>query len=334
MINIVIDCLGAEKGIKVIIEASLKVAKNCKDIFYYFVGPNLQILKILGKKNTFKNFKIIDTNIKINQNDHFLAIKKKKNSSMIKAFDILNSNQAQGLISGGNSEVFFAACHLFVKKIEFIKRPAFMALIPTINAKSSVFLDVGANLYCNSEQLEQFAIMGHIYARYVLNIKNPKIGLLNIGDEEHKGQKYLVDTFNLLKNNKKINFYGNIEPRYIFNGICDVLVIDGFCGNLILKTFEGTGFNIFKLIKKSFTKNLFRKIIALFAKPIFKDVVKRFNYQKYNAALVVGLQKIVFKTHGSSNQTSYETVIEMAYLAIKRDIISKIKKNLTKIIHD
>ena len=331
MIKIVIDVLGSEKGILVILNACLKIAKIYNDIFYYFVGPEKEISAFLAKKTFFKNYKIIATNIKISNHDNFLAVKNKKESSMIKAFNLLSQDYADGLISGGNSTVFFAACHHYIKNINFIKRPAFMAIIPTINNKVSVFLDVGANLNCTPQQLEQFAIMGHIYVKYVLNIKQPKVGLLNIGEEEHKGQKYLINAFQLLKKNKEINFYGNLEPRYIFNGICDVLVIDGFCGNFILKTFEGTGTNIFKLIKNSFKKNLFRKIIALFAKPVFKDVIKKFNYKKYNAALVIGLQKIVFKTHGNSNQLSYETVIEMTYKAIKNNVIVKINDNLNKI---
>ncbi len=334
MIKISIDVMGAETGIKTVINSAYKFVKINKDAYFFFVGNELEILPLIEKLNFPKNnFAIVNSTQKINSNDSIFAIRKKPDSSMIKAINLVKEDQCDVVISGGSTAIFLGACHLLLKEIPGIERPAFMPIIPNVLGTTTLFLDAGATIDAKPTDLWKFAHMAKIYSREIFKIENPVIGLLNIGEEETKGKDFQIETNKILKNDPTINFYGNIEPRYVFSGKCDVLLCDGYSGNVILKTFEGTAQTILGVIKAEFTKNIFTKIRALFVYSIFKKIKKRFNYKKYNGAFVIGLNKPAFKTHGSSDETSYYAVIEMAYNNIKNNVLNKIKeeiKNETK----
>ncbi len=331
MIKISIDMMGAELGVKVIIDGILLFIKKHNDVVFHLVGNKELILSYIKKvKLKSKFYKIHHTSKIVYPHDNIFAIKNKKDSSMIKSIELVKNNLCDGLISGGPTAVFLAACHIFIKEIPGIKRPGFMPFIPTIKKGVALLLDVGANLECDPKDLENFALMASVYAKTIFNINDPKVGLLNIGEEKHKGKKIHKDTFELLTNNQKLNFYGNIEPRYIFNDICDVLVTDGYSGNLILKTFEGTAHTILNIIKRAYKKSIYTKIAALISRSVLKDMKSSFNYKKYNGALFIGLNKIVFKTHGSSDALSYYSVINMTYESIKNNVLQKIKHQIER----
>ncbi len=325
MIKISIDVMGAELGPKIVLNGAFNFLKDYKDVFFYFVGDKNLIEKDLFKlKFPKKNYKIIHTTEILTPNDNIISVRRKKNSSLVKSIELVNDNVVDAVISGGPTALFFVACHLIIKEIKGIERPAFLSFIPNIKNGVTLLLDVGANLECKPIDLYRFAHMAKVYAKEIFNIKNPKIGLINIGEEKHKGKELHKKTYELLEKDKGINFYGNIEPKLLFSGQCDILVTDGYTGNIALKTLEGTASTILNVIKSEYRKNFFSKLKALISLKVLKNIKNKFNYKKYNGALVIGLNKIVFKTHGSSDDVSYYSVIEMTYKNIKKDIIKKI----------
>jgi glycerol-3-phosphate acyltransferase PlsX len=191
-------------------------------------------------------------------------------------------------------------------------------------------LDVGANVDNTPEDLLGYAKMASIYSREVQGVKNPRVGLMNIGEEPSKGKDLQRETYELLKNEKSLNFVGNIESREMTSGYVEVLVADGYSGNIALKAMEGMGKNILKGIKESLTKNLYRKLHALALKKAFKEFGSRFDYKNYAGAILIGVNGIVFKSHGSSDVQSFKATLRMTLEAVENDVLTKIKKGMAE----
>ncbi len=329
MIKISLDVMSTELGHKLPIKAAYKFYKKHKNVKFYFVGLKTQIESFVNKlKFPKQNFEIINASQIILPSDGILSVRKKPDSSMIKAVELVKNDVCDIVISSGSTPVFLAACHFFLKEMKGIERPAIMPLIPNIGGTANIILDVGATLDPKIKDLWKFAHMANVYAKEILHVKNPKIGLINIGEEETKGHELQREVYKKLKSDKELNFYGNIEPRYLFTTKCDILLADGFSGNLVLKTLEGTAQTILGVLKQEFNKNIFTKIRTLVVYSILKKIKKNFNYKKYNGALIIGLNKPAFKTHGSSDEFSWYSVIEMAYENIKNDVLNKIKEEI------
>lgn len=229
------------------------------------------------------------------------AIKKKKDSSMVVAFTMLKNGEADAFISAGSTGAFMAGGLLIVGRIKGIDRPALCPILPTYDGKGFMLIDSGANTNCRPINMVQFAQMGQIYMNKVMHIENPKVGLLNIGAEEGKGNELMKESFVKLSENEHVNFYGNIEGRYIFDGDVNVVVSDGFTGNVTLKTIEGMGATVTKLLKEELTKTPIRKVLALLLKPALKKFKKRMDYSEYGGALLLGVKKPMVKCHGTAN---------------------------------
>ncbi|MEG1705671.1 MAG: phosphate acyltransferase PlsX [Clostridia bacterium] len=214
-------------------------------------------------------------------------------------------------------------------RIKGIHRPALMTLLPTITGKNLVFLDSGANPEAKDISIIQYAKLGEIYAKHILNIENPSIALLNIGEEEEKGTPTLKETYKLLKETYP-NFTGNIEARYILKGTVDVIVCDGLMGNIALKSLEGTASIIKKVITSEFKKGPLNLIAGLFAKPVLSSALKKFDYKQHDGAVFLGVNKPVIKIHGSSTIVTYEKAIYQAEKLLKANIIGKITEEMSK----
>ena len=259
--------------------------------------------------------KIVNTTETIEMEDTpTLAIKHKKDSSMVVGFRMLKDGQGDVFISAGNSGALLTGATLIVGRIKGIDRPALAGILPAYKSRL-VLIDSGSNTNCKPINLLQFAQMSSIYIRNTFGVKNPRIGLLNIGTEETKGNELTRESYNLLKEKSKdlnINFIGNIEGRDAFTGEVDAIVTDGFTGNVFLKAVEGLGKFVKRTLTESFTKNVGTKILAVPSLPAIKRFSKTMDYKSYGGALFLGVKKPVVKAHGSSDETLFEFTIKQA----------------------
>lgn len=253
------------------------------------------------------------------------AIRHKKDSSMVVALSLCKKGEADAVVSAGNTGAYLAGSFRVIGRIKGIKRPALTTFMPSVTKSRAVMLDVGANADCKPEYLAQFAQMGSLYAEKVLGIENPKVYLVNIGTEEHKGNELSQKAYELLKKNENINFRGNIESRDLTAGIADVIICDGFTGNMIIKSIEGTATALFGLIKKSFMKTITTKISAVFMKAHLKDIKSMLDYTEYGGVPLLGVDGVVIKAHGSSGAKAFANAIKSANVFAKTGINDELR---------
>lgn len=256
------------------------------------------------------------------------AIKRKKDSSMVVGFDMLKKDEGDILISAGSTGAFMAGGLLLVGRIKGIDRPALCPMLPTYDGKGFMLIDCGANTNCRPVNLHQFAKMASIYMKVVEGRENPKVGLLNNGAEESKGTELFRETYHKLKEDESINFYGNVEGRYIFDGDVDVVVTDGFTGNIALKTIEGLGAAVNKMLKEELYRNLWTKLLAAMLLPALKRFKKRMDYTEYGGALLLGIKKPMIKCHGSAKAKLVKITLKQADKIAKNKIVDSIKENI------
>lgn len=323
---IAVDTMGGDNAPKAQIDASID-AINEYDIDIVLFGDKETIEKYLSGK-TYNSEKLSIVHCPENiENDEkpVMAIKKKKNSPMVLACNMLNNKEIDAFVSSGSTGALLTAGMLITGKIEGILRPALTIVYPKSKG-GAVLLDVGANAQCQSEYINQFGYMGYVYAKAILNNENPKVGLINIGTEEKKGSQVYIDAHKLLKENSKINFIGNVEARDIPTTEADVLVCDGFTGNIVLKLTEGVAMSLLKMVKTNLMSSLRSKIGAMLAKPALKNLKNSLDYEEYGGAILLGINSIVIKAHGSSNAKAFKNAIKQAKILHDKNIINTIKE--------
>ena len=254
-----------------------------------------------------------------------MAIRKKKDSSLVKALNLVKEGECEAIISGGSTGAFLAGCTFIVGRIKEVERPALAPIMPGRNGKFMI-VDVGANVDCKPQYLIQFAHMGKIYYEGMFNTKNTSIGLINIGAEEEKGNELTKATYKLLKE-ENFNFVGNVEPRDIPKGEVNVLVADGFVGNTALKMYEGSASNILGMIKDEiYSSSIISKVGAALLKPVFNSLKVKFDYKEVGGAPFLGVDGICIKAHGSSDGKAFKNAIRQTKLFKENDILNKIKE--------
>ena len=329
MIKIIVDAFGGDKSPNV--NGAIKALNLISDLTIILVGDENILKKELENKSyDEKRLTILDAKDVITCDDKPTeAIKHKKESSLVKAFELLRSDEEIGaLVSIGSTGAILAGAVLRVGRIKGVKRPAFCPLLPTMKKGFVAICDSGANVDCDPIHLQQFAIMGTLYLEKAYNISSPKAALLNIGTEEEKGDQLRKETYQLLKETKNINFVGNMESRDLLSGNYDLVICDGFSGNVLLKSTEGACLELLKLLKQTFKKNLKTKIGALILK---KDVlaIKDFmDYTNYGGAVLLGSKKTIVKGHGSSNEEAIYQCIKQAYTMEKNKLCEAIGESI------
>ncbi len=325
--KIAIDAMGGDHAPKSTVEGALLAAKRFTDIEIILVGQEEEINKYLTE-DVPSNVKIVNANeIIYTEDEPVKAVRRKKDSSLVVASNLVKENQADAVISAGNTGALMTAGLLIAGRVKGIERPALASVLPTAGKNGVLLLDMGANMDPSPEQLCQYAMMGKIYAEQVLDITNPRIGLLNVGTEHTKGNDLMKSTFPLLKE-LPINFVGNVEARDIPAGICDVLVCDGFSGNVVLKLTEGLASSIFNVLKIEFTRNTLSKLGALMLKPAFKNIKKGMDYTEVGGAPLLGVNGAFIKAHGSSNAKAIMNAIRQARLFLIGEVKEKIEKEI------
>ena len=333
MIKIIVDIYGGDKSPDVNIEGAVLALNQIDDLFIVFAGDE-NIIKSKLQNYTFDSnrMSIINAPDEITCNDKPTdAIKTKTNSSLYQALELLRKNDdINAMVTAGSSGAVIAGAIMRIGRIKGVKRPAFCPILPTMNGGQIAICDSGANVDCDSLNLEQFAIMSNLYMKHVLGIPNPRVALLNVGVEAEKGDMLRKEVYPKLEANKQINFVGNMESRDLLKGNYDVVVCDGFAGNVLLKSTEGACLEMLKMLKKAFYKNLKNKIGALLLK---KDIYKTkefMDYNNYSGAVLLGCAKTIVKAHGSSNEITILRSIERAYNMEKNNLRDKIASAITQ----
>ena len=318
-----LDVMSGENDPDASILGALDLLSSREDIKLILVGDSESIKNKITNADQ-NRIEIIHTDEIIEMDDSPLdALRKKKNSSMRVAIDLVRDKKAQACISSGNTGALLAISKNSLKTIPTIDRPALMTSIPT-KIGFVYILDLGANTLCSAEQLTQFALMGSTVAKEIKNIDKPRVGLLNIGQEDIKGNESIRDA-SLLISKTSLNYIGFIEPNNIVEDIADVIVTDGFTGNIVIKTMEGTVNLVSDYIREAFGYNFYNKLIGLMAKPVLRRFKTRLDPRHYNGALLLGLNGIVVKSHGGTDSYGFHHALLTAVDEIEKDIVSKLK---------
>lgn len=322
--KLAIDAMSGDLGSSIVVEACKSFLTNNKNDELYIVGK----IEELEELKDYQQVTLIDARETFEMTENILAIRRKKESSLVKAIMLARNNEVDAVLSCGNTGAYYACAMLFLKRIKGIEKSCLMATMPTLNDKGVCMLDVGANAQNTVEQLVQFAIMGNVYAKNIRHINKPKVALLNIGAEDHKGDDVHKETYQALKDLEQIDFVGNIEGKEVINGDVDVIVTDGFTGNVTLKTIEGVALSVMKALKESYMSSLRNKIGAVISKPVLNDLKTKFDPNQVGGALMMGFVKPVVKAHGASDAVAFENAMKLAFEMVETDVVNKMKVGL------
>lgn len=325
--KIAIDAMGGDNAPKAIVEGAMKAVSLFKDIEITLYGKENLINEHLSNK---ERISIVHTDTVIEATDEPVrAVRRKKDASMVLMANAVKDGHADACISAGNTGALMTAGLFIVGRIEGIERPALSPTLPTLDGTGFLMLDVGANVDAKPEHLLQYGMMGSIYVEKVRGVQKPRVGLLNVGTEDKKGNELTKQAFQLLKDSD-LNFVGNVEARDLLDGIADVVVTDGFTGNVALKTIEGTALSVFKMLKSALTSNLQSKLAAAVLKPKLKEIKVKMDYSEYGGAGLFGLKAPVIKAHGSSDQNAVYNAIRQAREMVSNNVSQTIQKTVEK----
>ncbi|MDE6314123.1 MAG: phosphate acyltransferase PlsX [Lachnospiraceae bacterium] len=328
-VKVAVDAMGGDNAPGEIVKGAVEAVNERQEIKVFLVGQEQKIKDELAK-HTYKEsqIEIVNADEIIETGEPpVMAIRKKKNSSIVTALNLVKNEEADAFVSAGSSGAVLVGGQLIVGRIKGVERPPLAPLIPTTQGVS-LLIDCGANVDARCSHLVQFAKMGSIYMENVVGIKNPKVAIVNIGAEEEKGNMLVKETYPLLKNCPDINFIGSIEAREIPNGQADVIVCEAFVGNVILKLYEGVGAALIGKVKSGMMTNLRSKIGALLVKPALKETLKSFDASQYGGAPLLGLKGLVVKTHGSSKAIEVKNSIIQCIAFKEQKINEKIMLNI------
>ena len=329
MITIAVDCMGGDHGPQVTLVA-------CRQ----FLDRHEEAQLILvGLPECFSGFshpraQLVGASEVVTMDDPLeVALRRKKDSSMRVSIQQVKDGAAQAAVSAGNTAALMAISRYLLKTLDGIDRPAIAGQIPNAKGKATTVLDMGANVDCSAEHLLQFAVMGAALVSVLNGEENPSVGLLNIGEEAIKGNEVIKKAGELLRSAAKsgdLNFYGNVEGNDIFKGTADIVVCDGFVGNVALKASEGLATRIVNFLKMEFSRNIFTKLAAIAAYPVISALKKRMDHRRYNGGALLGLRGLVFKSHGSADALAFENALARAYDAARNNLLDRVQARIAR----
>ena len=330
-ITIALDCMGGDNAPLSVINGAAIAAKENKKIHFLFYGDEQIIWPLIEKKSSLINrYDIFHTSEIITSDDKpSIALRRGRNSSMRLAIDAVKNNKAQAIVSAGNTGALMLISKIVLRVLPGIDRPAIISRVPNQQGKTTILLDMGANVECDSDVLYQFACMGSAFAKVVLKIKKPSIGLLNVGSEDLKGKDSVRSAAEIIKESELAeDFYGFVEGDDITKGTVDVVVTDGFTGNITLKAIEGTAKMISQMLKNAFTSSILTKIAYILSAKSFANMKKKVDPRLHNGAMFVGLNGIVVKSHGNADKVSFANAIRVAISLAEDKINDKISNEV------
>lgn len=333
MIRIAFDAMGGDIGISATVPAACAAARAHPDLELVLVGDEAQLQSAVREQcgGVQERLRIVHASQTVGMDEPpTQALRMKKDSSMRVCVDLVKRGEADACVSAGNTGALMATAKYVLKTLPGIDRPAICARIPAVSGHTYM-LDLGANLNCSAEQLYQFAVMGSVLVEAADHKPRPRVGLLNVGQEDIKGNDQVKGAAKLIANSD-LNYIGFVEGTDIFLGDVDVVVCDGFAGNVALKSMEGTSKTIAHFLRESFSRNLLTKASAALAMPVLKDLQRRIDPRKYNGASFLGLTGIVVKSHGSSDATALGNALEVAYVEVQEGIPQRIDSHLESLL--
>ena len=329
-VKVAVDAMGGDNAPLEIVKGAVEAAKESAAVEVYLVGKKEVVEAELAKYEYPKErVVIVDASEVIETAEPpVIAIRQKKDSSLVKALEMVRTGECDAYVSAGSTGATLVGGQVIVGRLKGVERPPLAPLIPTENGPA-LFIDCGANVDARPSMLLQFAKMGSIYMENICGIKNPRVGIVNIGAEEEKGNQLVKETFPLLKNCPDINFIGSVEARDIPLGVADVIVCEAFTGNIILKMYEGVAGTLLKQIKSGLMSCTRGKIGGLLVKPVLKETLKQFDLEEYGGAPLLGLNGLVVKTHGSSKAVEIKNSVLQCVTFKEQRINEKIKEKLS-----
>jgi glycerol-3-phosphate acyltransferase PlsX len=339
-IRIAIDAMGGDHGISSTVPAAIHVVRKNPGVQLILVGNEAKLNRMLRKRRMLGHpqIKVKHASEEVEMDESpSLALRNKKDSSMRVAINMVKDNEADACVSAGNTGALMATSRFVLKMIAGVDRPAIVYAMPGINQQTgergtTYMLDLGANVDCTAEHLFQFAVMGSVLCQSIAGIEKPRVALLNIGEEEMKGLDNIKEAAKLLSNSPWINYVGFVEGNHIFAASVDVIVCDGFIGNVALKTAEGVIKFMTSLIKGSLKSSFLNRICKIFALPILLTIKKRLNVKSYNGASFLGLKGVVIKSHGGADAEAFSSAIEVAIHEAQQGVPNKIRAQLESIL--
>ena len=334
MICIAVDAMGGDFGPAVTLPATLAFLENHAEACVILVGQPaaIQAHSLYKQLKSSPRCQMVDASEVVSMDDSIeIALRRKKNSSMRVAVNQVKAGMAQAAVSAGNTGALMAIARYVLKTMDGIDRPAIATQLPNAAGGATTVLDLGANVDCTADHLLQFAVMGSALVAAITNNQAPSVGLLNIGEEALKGSEVIKKAGDLLRsaaNSGDLNFYGNVEGNDIFKGTTDIVVCDGFVGNVALKTSEGLASMIGSFMKDEFSRNIFTKLAAIVAYPVLTAFKNRMDHRRYNGAELLGLQGLVFKSHGSADAFAFERALNRAYDAARNNLLERVRERI------
>ena len=326
-VTLALDCMGGDHGPEVVVPAALSILRKHENLRLILVGDEELVTRWLegADSGVRERIEVRHTSQVVTMDElPSQALRNKKDSSMRVAINLVKSGDADACVSAGNTGALMATSRFVLKTLPGIDRPAIISPIPAANGRTHM-LDLGANADCTAEHLVQFAIMGSALATAVHDTESPTVGLLNIGEEEIKGNERIREANEQLQRSP-VSYIGYVEGNDIFSGDVDVVVTDGFVGNVSLKTMEGVAKLIVRYIYEEFSRNWFTKLLAVIAMPVLKALRRRLDPRRYNGASLVGLQGIVVKSHGGADQLAFENALEIAMIEVDKNVPKRISQ--------
>ncbi|MFQ6014200.1 MAG: phosphate acyltransferase PlsX [Anaerolineae bacterium] len=326
--KVVLDAMGGDHAPEVVVQGAIQAAQDYGSEII-LVGPKDRVRAELSKGSAQGlPLSVVHASQVVEMKEHpAAATKEKKDSSIVVGMRLVKEGKAAAFVSAGNTGAVMAGALFYLGRLKGIKRPGLAAIYPTSRGPCLI-LDVGANTDCKPEYLHQFAIMGSIYMEKVLGIANPRVGLLSNGEEETKGNRLVLQTHQLLKRTPSLNFIGNVEGKDVPAGMADVVVCDGFDGNVVIKLSEGLAKSLMEIIKEEIKRNPLAIVGALLARPAFKAVEKRLDYAEFGGAPLLGVNGVVIIGHGRSNAKAIKNAVRTAEAAVEGGMLTSIKEGI------
>ncbi|AMM25533.1 phosphate acyltransferase PlsX [Variovorax sp. PAMC 28711] len=327
MITLAVDCMGGDHGPRVTLAACRAFLERHPDSALLMVGMPAALSSFSHPRAT-----VIGASEVVGMDDPVeIALRKKKDSSMRVAIQQVKDGAAQAAISAGNTGALMAIARYLLKTMDGIDRPAIAPQLPNIKGGATTVLDLGANIDCDAEDLLQFAVLGSALVSALTGNESPTVGLLNVGEEAIKGSEVIKKASQLLRtagNSQDLNFYGNVEGNDIYKGTTDIVVCDGFVGNVALKASEGVASMIGEFIRIEFSRSIWTKAAAVVAYPVLKAFKNRLDHRRYNGAALLGLRGLVFKSHGSADEVAFGHALDRAYDAARNNLLERVRARI------
>nr|CRH05320.1 fatty acid/phospholipid synthesis protein, methyltransferase domain [Candidatus Magnetococcus massalia] len=339
-IRIALDAMGGDHAPEAVIDGAMRVLANRSDVTFTLVGLEEVIQKTLQQRGIQSDRLLVHHASEVVAMDEkpAIALRTKKDSSMRVGANLVKAGEVDAFVSAGNTGALMATAKFVLKTLRGIDRPAIASVMPSTKGET-LMLDLGANVDCSAEHLAQFALMGNVFANSILNVENPKVGLLNIGEEDMKGNEVVREAGEVIRGREQEllpggKFLGNVEGNDIFLGDVDVVVCDGFVGNISLKSTEGAAQMLIHFLREAFSQSIWTKLAYLICKPALKLFRDRVDPRRYNGAILLGLNGVVVKSHGSADAYSYSHAIEVAVSLAEKDVNERIRQRVAQVKGD